>query len=248
MKLTISIITAVFNRKETIEAAISSIQNQSYKDVEHIVVDGGSIDGTLDILRSVLLGNFKLISEVDDGIYDAINKGISLSSGDVIGLMHSDDFYADAEVLADVAKLFCDPSIDIVYGDLDYVSKNNPTQIIRKWVSGKYSKSNIHVGWMPPHPTLFIRKKVFNIIGSYSMQYKISSDYDFTLRLFKGEFKSAYLARTLIKMRTGGTSNLSMLSLINKSREDYRIIKDHHLGGIFTLIFKNLRKFPQFFA
>ena len=248
MKPTISVITAVFNRRKTIEDAVRSIQSQSYKDVEHIVVDGGSNDGTLDILRSTLSGNFKLISAIDDGIYDAINKGVSLSSGEVIGLMHSDDFYADSEVLNDVAKLFSISAIDIVYGDLDYVSKDDPKHIVRRWVSGEFSRNHLKYGWMPPHPTLFVRKKVFERIGGYSQKYKISGDYEFILRLFSADLKSSYLARPIIKMRTGGISNLSIMSLINKSIEDYLIIKNQFMCGICTLIFKNLKKIPQFFA
>lgn len=248
MKPTISVITAVFNRRETIEDAVHSIQNQSYKNVEHIVVDGGSNDGTLDVLGSTLSGNFKLISEIDDGIYDAINKGISLSDGEVIGLMHSDDFYADSEVLYEVSQLFSDPAIDIVYGDLDYVSKNNTKHIVRRWVAGEFSRNSFQYGWMPPHPTLFIRKKVFEQIGNYNKDYKISGDYEFILRLFSAGFQSAYLARPIIKMRTGGVSNLSIMSLINKSREDYVILRNQHIGGIYTLIYKNFRKISQFFV
>jgi glycosyltransferase involved in cell wall biosynthesis len=247
LKSTISIITAVFNRRETIEDAVHSIQSQSYKHVEHIVIDGGSNDGTLDILEATLSGNFKLISEIDDGIYDAINKGISLSSGQVIGLMHSDDFYADSEVLNDVVNLFTDSTIDIVYGDLDYVSKNNPERVVRRWVAGEFARSNFQYGWMPPHPALFVRKKVFDRIGNYNNDYKISGDYDFILRLFSAGFKSSYLARSIMKMRTGGISNLSIRSLINKSHEDYVILRNQRIGGIYTLIFKNFRKIFQFF-
>lgn len=244
----ISVVTAVYNRKNTIAQAISSVQSQSYSNLEHVIQDGASTDGTLDVIESLNASRTLLESKRDAGIYDAINKGISRTTGDVIGLMHSDDFFAQKDVLSLVAKAFCDPDVDGVYGDLDYVSATNENKIIRKWHSGEYSRSKLKQGWMPAHPTLYLRRSVFDKWGLYDTGFSIAADYDAMLRyLVKGQIKLAYVPEVLVKMRVGGESNRSFNRIIAKSREDYLAIRRNNVGGLGTLLLKNASKIKQFF-
>jgi len=147
--------TAVYNRADTIAQAVQSVQAQSWHNVEHVVIDGASTDGTLQAVQASMNARTVLVSEPDNGIYDALNKGLARATGDVIGLMHSDDFYADNDVLQSVAAAFANPTVNAVYGDLDYVAKSDTSHIIRRWRSGEYSPSKLSHGWMPPHPTLY---------------------------------------------------------------------------------------------
>lgn len=244
-----SIITATFNRVDTIAEALASVAGQTWAKVEHIVVDGASIDGTLRVIEAQRNRLAVLISEPDDGIYDALNKGIARSSGDVIGLMHSDDFYADERVLERVAQAFADPAVDGVYGDLDYVAKADPTRIIRRWRSGAYQRSRLAHGWMPPHPTLFLRRAVIEQWGGFDTTFRIAADYDATLRyLAKGNIRLAYIPEVLVKMRVGGESNRSLSHILCKSHEDYIALRRNEVGGLGALIWKNLSKLGQFFG
>jgi glycosyltransferase len=246
--LKISIITAVFNRKQTIAEAIVSLQKQSFSNFEHILIDGASNDGTLEVINELLDHRSLLQSEPDDGIYDAINKGIANSSGEIIGLLHSDDFFSDTDVLKSIADAFNNPNIDLVYGDLDYVDCNNASRVVRRWVSSNFSYLSLKNGWMPPHPTIFVRRRVLVDIGGYNQDYKISADYDFIVRYFTSKYvKALYIPRVLVKMRTGGKSNKNIKHMLAKSLEDYSIIKFNKIGGIRTLLFKNLSKVKQFF-
>lgn len=245
----ISVVTAVFNRARTIRDAMTSVQLQSYCHVEHVIQDGGSNDGTLEEIAVRSNGATRLVSERDDGIYDAINRGISRASGDIIGLMHSDDFFADHRVLENVAARFADPKVDGVYGDLQYVSATDPTKVVRHWTSGEYDPSRLARGWMPPHPTLYLRREVFDRLGLYDTSFSIAADYDAMLRyLVKGGIKLAYLPEVMVKMRLGGESNRSLERIIRKSREDYRAIRRNGVGGIGTLAAKNFGKIGQFFV
>ena len=244
----ISIVTAVYNRSGTVGQAIQSVSAQDYGNVEHVLVDGGSTDGTLEILHAHASDGSVLISEPDEGIYDALNKGISRASGDVIGLMHSDDFFAHDRVLSDVAQCFENPEIDAVYGDLDYISASDTNRVIRSWTSGDYTRAKLKWGWMPPHPTLFLRISVFQDLGYYDTSYRIAADYDAILRYFgTGNIRPAYIPEVLIKMRVGGESNRSLSKVIRKSREDYRALRANRVGGLGSLASKNLRKVKQFF-
>lgn len=243
----ISIVTAVFNRASTLEAAIRSVQTQSYRNVEHIIQDGGSSDGTLDIARRLATESTSIVSEPDSGIYDAINRGIRRATGDVIGLMHSDDVFANPHVLSRVAERFDDPNIDGVYGDLQYVSAKDVGYVVRYWRSGEYHRNNLYFGWMPPHPTLYLRRQTFERWGMYDASMRISADYDAMLRyLVKGGIKVAYIPEVMVKMRTGGESNRSFSRIVSKSREDLSAIRRNGVGGIGTLILKNIRKIGQF--
>jgi glycosyltransferase involved in cell wall biosynthesis len=243
----ISIITAVYNRAEFISDAVCSLQNQTWPNTEHVVIDGASTDETLNVLHKCLDKDAVLISESDDGMYHAINKGIALCSGDIVGLLHSDDFYADEFVLELVAKAFTNPEVQAVYGDLDYVAQKNTLNIIRCWRSGDYNPEKLKCGWMPPHPTLFLRRSVFERWGVFDTNFKISADYDAVLRYFsKGKIRPLYIPRVLIKMRLGGKSNQSLSKIWLKTREDYIALRRNEVGGLWTLLNKNFSKITQF--
>jgi glycosyltransferase len=243
----ISVVTAVFNREGTIAEAIESVAAQDYGNIEHVIQDGGSRDGTLDAIRRVASPGVLLQSVRDCGIYDGINRGIARTSGDIVGLMHSDDLFADTRVLSWVADAMADPDVDGVYGDLDYVAAGDTTHIIRKWRSGDYSPAKLRRGWMPPHPTLYLRRGVFDRLGLYDTSFRIAADYDAMLRyLVKGGIRLAYVPRVFVKMRVGGESNRSLAKIVQKSREDYRAIRANGVGGLGTLAMKNLSKIQQF--
>lgn len=243
----ISVVTAVFNRRDTIAAAMDSVYEQTYTDVEHIIQDGGSRDGTLEVIKDRSSPATHLRSEPDDGIYDAINRGIRRATGDVIGLMHSDDRFASPRVLSEIAKAFENPDIDGVYGDLTYVSKGDPARVIRYWRAGEYDLSRLRRGWMPPHPTLYLRRGVFDHWGLYDTGFRIAADYDAMLRyLVKGRIRLAYIPQVLVCMRVGGESNRSLGRILRKSREDYHAIRRNGVGGLGTLAMKNVSKVMQF--
>ncbi|MER3446552.1 MAG: glycosyl transferase [Candidatus Dadabacteria bacterium] len=244
----ISIITAVFNNRRYIEDCIKSVLNQTYENIEYIIVDGGSTDGTLEVIKRYEDKISIWISEPDGGIYDAMNKGIGMATGDVVGFLHSDDFYADERVIENVAKAFIRNNVQSVYGDLIYVNKNN-SRVIRYWRAGGYREGLINWGWMPPHPTFFVRREVYENYGSFNTNLKIAADYELVLRLFgKQKISTYYIPKVLIKMRMGGSSNRNIKSIIRKSMEDYQALKINGLGGgVFTLLFKNVSKIPQFF-
>lgn len=243
----ISIVTAVYNRADCIGDAIRVLQSQTLSNFEHIVIDGGSTDDTLHILRRSLDERSVLISEADNGIYDALNKGLALATGDVVGFLHSDDFYADQHVLKDVAEAFSDPLVDAVYGDLDYVAKSDTSRIVRHWRSGEFNQTKLKHGWMPPHPALFLRRAVIESWGSFDTSLKIAADYDAILRYFtKGKVNPTYIPRVLVKMRLGGDSNRTLAKIWLKTREDYIALRRNKVGGIWTLLNKNFRKVSQF--
>ncbi|SMX29578.1 PGL/p-HBAD biosynthesis glycosyltransferase/MT3031 [Pelagimonas phthalicica] len=245
--LKISVVTAVFNRENTVAEAVASVASQDYGSVEHVIQDGGSRDGTLEAIKAVAGADVSLESARDGGIYDGINKGIARTTGDVVGLMHSDDLFASSSILSKVAKVMEDPEIDGVYGDLDYVAADDIQKVIRKWRSGDYHQSKLKRGWMPPHPTLYLRRSVFDTWGLYDTSFRIAADYDAMLRyLVKGEIRLAYIPEVFVKMRVGGESNASLQKIIRKSREDYRAIRENGVGGLGTLAFKNLSKVQQF--
>ncbi|RST85165.1 glycosyltransferase [Aquibium carbonis] len=245
----ITIITAVFNREATIAQAIESVRAQTWPDVEHVVIDGASTDGTLGAIEGVRHDAMRLVSEPDKGIYDALNKGVALACGDVVGLMHSDDFFAHDQVLAKVAAAFETPGVLAVYGDLDYVSAADESRVVRRWRSGSFSREKLARGWMPPHPALYLRREVFERHGAYDTSYRIAADYDAILRYFSREnLHPAYIPDVLVKMRLGGESNRSLGNLLRKSREDYRALRANGVGGGAALLMKNVGKVGQFFG
>jgi glycosyltransferase involved in cell wall biosynthesis len=245
----ISVITAVRNNRDTIAAALDSVLAQSHPDIELVVIDGASTDGTLEVLQQYAPRLQVLISEPDRGIYDALNKGLAHASGDVVGFLHADDFLADRSILAVIAATFADDTLDGVYGDLQYVSKSQPDRIVRQWRSRPFQPVLLARGWMPPHPTLYLRREIYRRFGGFDTSYHIAADYDFMLRILcSGELRLHYLPQVLVRMRTGGASNRSLRNLLHKSREDWRAIRRHRVGGLRTLLAKNLSKLPQFFG
>lgn len=250
MTIKISIITATFNCFSTIGDCLSSVAMQNYSNKEHIVIDGVSTDGTIDLINRYLhqIDIFK--SEPDSGIYDALNKGISLSAGDVIGFLHADDLYASDDVLSMVASAFADPSVCAVYGDLQYVNQKDTTKVIRSWKSKIYKNHYLAFGWMPAHPTLYVRRDFYGVIGGFDTSYRISADYLSILKLFSSaNFNTIYLPHVLVRMRIGGESNKSIYSILRKSKEDWRALRSCDLN-IFqsagALVWKNLSKIVQF--
>ena len=243
----ISVVTAVMNGRDTLPAMLQSLQMQNHPDLEHIVQDGGSTDGTLAYLKTLGHAQMALLSVPDSGIYDAINRGIQRAKGDVVGLLHADDTLADSNVLAWVTEAMQDRSIDGVYGDLQYVARDDPTRVIRHWRAGGYSVTRLGRGWMPPHPTLYLRREVFARAGLYDTSYRIAGDYEAMLRfLTAGQVRLGYIPRVMVRMKLGGVSNKSFAQLLRKSREDYRAIRQHGVGGVGTLMAKNLSKISQF--
>ena len=243
----ISIITAVYNNRDNIGPCIDSVLSQSYPNIEHIVVDGQSTDGTIDIIRSYENKIGKWASEKDTSIYDALNKGIAMSTGDVIGFLHSDDVFNNATMIEKIATLFSRTNSDAVYGDLVYVSKTNIANIVRYWKSNEFNVTKFRHGWMPPHPTLFLTKKVYDSYGLFNLKYRISSDYDLMLRtLGSGNLHCEYLPEIITRMRVGGASNKSLKNIWIKSYEDWQALKQNKIGGFYTLFLKNVSKLGQF--
>ncbi len=243
----ISVITVTYNCATTVSQALASVAAQDYEDVEHVIVDGASCDGTWMVIQSRRSPRVVAFSEPDRGIYDALNKGIARSSGHIIGFLHADDLFADARVLSSVAEAMRDPSVHAVYGDLEYVRNDDVRRVIREWRSRPFSVGLLKRGWMPPHPTLYVRRSVYERLGGYDTNYRIAADYEFILRLFSTPgLRTVYIPRVLVRMRAGGISNRSLGNLIRKSAEDYRALRFHRIGGFGALAWKNLSKLVQF--
>ncbi len=244
----ISVITAVRNGAETLRECIESVQKQTLPP-EHIIIDGASTDGTFDIIAKYRSSIAKVISEPDKGIYDALNKGIRLASGDVIGILHGDDFYAHEKVLETVVNAFQKQNVDSCYGDLLYVYKNDIDKVIRYWKAYEYHHGKFKYGWMPPHPTFFVKREIYEKYGLFNTDFRIAADYELMLRfLEKHRISTYYIPEVLIKMRLGGASNRSLKNLLIKSSEDYKAWKVNNLnGGFYTILLKNFTKIPQFF-
>lgn len=244
----ISIITVSYNSAKTIPDTIASVAAQDYESVEHIVVDGGSNDGTVQIVAgSTSISSF--VSEPDEGIYDAMNKGLSMASGDIIGILNADDFYASNTVLTDIAKVFSDEKIDACYGDLVYVDADKARRVVRYWVSRKFKPGLFKRGWMPAHPTFFCRRSVYEQFGTFDLNYKIAADVELLFRfLEKFRIRSAYVPQVLIKMRLGGTTNQSFKNIKIQNSEVLTAL-DKHYGKVSRFIFflgKILNRSSQF--
>ena len=243
----ISIITATYNSAATVGDTLQSIAGQTYPDIEHIIIDGLSKDNTLEIVKQFVHPAI-ISSEKDKGIYDAMNKGIRKATGEVIGILNSDDFYNGNTIISKVMELFSDPLVDAVYGDLQYVKQEDSSKIVRTWKAGPFSKKSFYYGWMPPHPTFFVRKKAYEQFGYFNLALQTAADYEIMLRfLFKNDMLVKYLPEVLVKMRTGGASNASLLRRLKANREDRLAWQ---LNGLqpkfFTLTLKPLRKINQF--
>jgi glycosyltransferase involved in cell wall biosynthesis len=245
--LKISVITATYNCQDTLIDTLESVFSQSHHSVESIVIDGASTDGTLAVLESYRSRLNVLISEQDKGIYDALNKGIRNATGDVIGFLHADDVFENSEVLAKIATAFQDAAVLAVYGDLVYVRHGDIGQVIRYWKSGFYNDEALSRGWMPPHPTFYVRRSVYERLGAFDVRYRIAADYDSIVRFLAVEkIHTVYIPEVLVRMRAGGISNRSLKTIIRKTLEDYDVVRRNQLGGVGTLLLKNFTKISQF--
>jgi len=245
----ISIITVVYNNKDTIKDAIESVLNQTYENIEYIIIDGASTDGTVEIIKSYGNKIDKFISEKDNGIYDAMNKGIKLATGDIVGMLNSDDFYASSDMIKKMVKEFKEKKVDSVYGDLVYVNAENTDKIVRYWKSKPFKEGLFKKGWHPAHPTFFIKKEIYDKYGVFNLDFKIAADYELMLR-FLGKYKisSSYIPEIFVKMRTGGESNQSIKNIIIANIESYKAWK---LNGLkinpIRMFAKPLSKVLQYF-
>jgi glycosyltransferase involved in cell wall biosynthesis len=249
--MTISIITVAYNSSSTIKDTIDSVLNQSYPNIEYIIIDGNSTDNTPDIVKSYGNKIACFISEKDKGIYDAMNKGLQIATGDIIGILNSDDVYATTDVLEKVAGCFASNNeAEICYGDLNYVQSKNLNVVTRIWKAGYSHAKSFHYGWMPPHPTIFVKKEVYQKVGLFNLQLKSASDYEMMLRMFvKHQCKAVYLPYLLVKMRAGGMSNASLKNRLKANREDGMAWKINGLKPyFFTTSVKPLRKISQFLS
>lgn len=246
----ISIVTACFNNEATIIDTLRSAAEQTHSDIEHLIIDGASQDNTLTLVQRHGAHVSNVVSESDNGIYDALNKGIARASGEVVGFLHADDVYADPKVLAHVAQAFLDPEVCAVFGDLQYVKKEDTSAVVRHWQSSPFSARRLAWGWMPPHPTLYVRREWYERIGGFDTRYRIAADYFSVLQLFSQPgFKAVYLPEVMVKMRLGGASNRSIANIIRKSREDLDALRRSNvgaLGGLGALFWKNVSKLGQF--
>lgn len=219
----------MWNNAKTIKDAINSVLNQSYKDVEYIVIDGASTDGTIEIVQSYG-DKIKFISEKDNGLYDAMNKGIRMATGDVVGILNSDDFYASDKILQIVADEFLKGNIDSVYANLEYIDANDPKRVIRYWRSKKCQEGLFRSGWHPAHPTFFVKKEIYEKYGVFDLSFKIAADYELMLRFFeKCKITSSYVDEVFVKMRIGGESNRSIKNIIKANMESYKAWKANGL-------------------
>lgn len=242
----VSVITVCYNAVSTIEASILSLLSQDYENLEYLVIDGGSDDGTIEVIKRFLPNIARFISEPDCGMYDAVNKGIALASGDVIGLLHANDCFASTQIISKIVQAMQATNADAVYGNLDFYDKNGC--VVRKWKSKTCSRLLLELGWMPPHPTLYIRKNIFLNYGNYRLDFSTAADYELILRFFyQYRIKTTYVDQIFIKMLTGGISNKNILNHVSGNSNDLKAMKLHHLRAPFITVFlKPLQKLIQY--
>ena len=242
----ISIITISYNAEVTIEKTLKSIKSQSYDNIEHIIVDGGSKDNTLEICNSYPHVS-KIISEPDKGVYDAFNKGIKSATGDVIGFLNADDTFYNENSIQDIVDAFSNNETDIVYGNLDYV--NEEGKVIRNWISKPYEKGLVKKAWMPAHPTFYCKKEVYDRLGGYNDSFKIAGDFELCLRFLEiNKVPSFYLNKKVVKMLVGGISNSGLKSKWTIFKEELRAFKINNISvNPVLFFFYKLKKLKQFF-
>lgn len=245
--LKISLITVSYNAESTINSCIQSVIRQNFNSVEYIVIDGGSTDKTINIVNNYKHFISHIVSEPDKGIYDAMNKGIKLATGDVVGMLNADDFFADETVLNTIAQVFVQYNVNIIYADLDYIKENG--SIVRKWRSGSYNAKSFNLGWMPPHPTFYCKRNLFEKFGFYSLSYGTAADYELMLRfLYVNKLSAHYIKKVIIKMKVGGKSNKSFSNRVKGLFFDLKAMRNNGISiPIITLIVKPLRKIIQYF-
>lgn len=242
MSMKITVITVCYNSAETIGDTLRSVREQTYRNIEHIIVDGGSKDNTLAVIGAEGKHVAKIVSEKDDGIYDAMNKGIDLASGDIIGFINADDFYASTTVLMDVATAFEKSGVDSCYGDLCYVSKNDTERTVRYWRSAVFVPGAFEIGWCPPHPTFFVRRSVYQRLGGFDLSFKIAADFELMARYLEAaRITSYYIPQVLVKMRLGGTTNRSLSNIFRQNTEIRRALSKIGLRSSLSIfIFRKL--------
>lgn len=245
--LKISLITVTYNVRATINRCIESVITQKYKNVEYIIIDGGSKDGTVELINAYKNHVTVFVSEPDKGVYDAMNKGIRLATGDIVGTLNADDFFASDDILESVAAMFAEQNADITYGDLDYVDEQG--KIIRKWRSNNYKKGIFNLGWMPPHPTFYCKRELFERFGYYSLDYGTAADYELMLRfMHMKSIRIRYINKVMVKMQCGGLSNNSPTNRVKAWKSDLRAMRSNGvIFPLFALIIKPLRKIVQYF-
>lgn len=243
----VSIITICYNRSRTIGNCIKSVLQQDYANIEYIVIDGNSKDGTVEIIQSFEAKITHFISEPDKGMYDAINKGLNLATGDIVGLMHSDDVFYDRTVISKIVQAFKNNlNTDAIYGNGIYVTDNEEEKIVRNRIGGEYDYKRLKKGWLPLHPTVYIRKSIIDKYGNYDLSFKIASDTEFLLRyLFKYKINITYVNNYIVKMRMGGLST-SYKRAFEVLYEDYKIYKYHNLPGVRAVFQKKLLALTQY--
>ena len=229
----ISIITITYNSAKTLDRALTSVQSQSYKDIEHIIVDGASTDGSRELIEAYAKKhkNVRWVSEKDEGIYNALNKGIRMATGDIIGFLHSDDVLYSSDSIGQIATAFASQEVDVV----------------RRWKSNDFHRSSLKYGWMIPHPTMYVRKEVYEQVGEYDEWFRISADYDMILRILKAGYQTHYIPQVLVCMEVGGASNKNTKARLSKTQEDLIVLRKNHIGaGLLTVALKQIRKTKQF--
>lgn len=245
----VSLITVTYNAEEFIEQCIKSVLSQTYDDIEYIVVDGKSTDNTMTIVEKYSGFISRIISEPDKGIYDAMNKGIALASGDIIGILNSDDFFPEDDIIQTVVDAFGGGITQIVYGNLWYILPTFPNKIVRRWKSQSYKKNLFQLGWMPAHTTFFARRNLFSEYGNYNIAFKTSADYELMLRfIHKYNLKAVHINKVLVVMRIGGVSNRSVRNRLSASWNDFRAMRHNSLKWpLLAIMLKPLRKISQYF-
>ena len=247
--LKVSIITVTYNSSKTLDETIKSVLAQSYDAIEYIIIDGQSVDSTVEIIKSYGDRISKYISEKDNGIYDAMNKGVSTAKGDIIGFINSDDKLNSNDCIAEIIKVFQVHNCDVVYGDKIYTKPNNTDKIVRYWKAGEYNKNNFKKGWMPPHQSTYIKRDFYEKYGKFRTDFKIAADYELLLRfMYKYNAKSKYLPKTIAKMRAGGISNKSLKNILISNYEVYKSWRvNGYIISPFIIVRKPVSKTIQLF-
>jgi glycosyltransferase involved in cell wall biosynthesis len=244
----VTIITVTHNSARYLADCIRSVQLQNYKNIEHIIIDGKSTDGTIGIIKKYETGIAKWISETDRGMYDAINKGLKMATGEIVGILNSDDVLDNDHVIFNIVKTFVESKTDAVYGDLNYVSQDNTHRVLRTWKGMSYNRNRFLYGWMPAHPTFYIRHSLIEKHGAYETHYFSASDYEFMARyLYSHRIKACYLPKLIVRMRVGGASNINLKQRFRANRRDYLAMKKNNIPFAFLVsILKPLLKLHQF--
>lgn len=249
-KIKITLITVCYNSEKTIETNLESVSSQNYKNFEHIIIDNKSIDKTLSIVKKYPHVN-KILSELDKGTYDAMNKGINIAEGDIIGFLNSDDFYVNNKIFSKIAGLFRDnPSLDACYADLIYVDQSDITQTRRYWKSRDFIPGLFSKGWSPPHPTFFVRRSVYKLFGNFNLNYPVASDVDLMMRFLEiNKINVRYVPELWVKMRSGGMSNKSLKSIFTQNQDILSALRNYKLSAnpIIFFTYKIISRLKQFF-